>query len=310
MNQKLKIGVIARTQSNTVENELAGEVTRRGHIFERIVFDTVEITQMKKMFDDAKLVDFDILYYRTSLGPVWARALQRYLEKHNCRAINLRAVESPFLSDKTLQTMLAATEGFRTPKTLLAASNDYNALVLALGTPFVAKANSGSQGNEVYLIHSKQEHKSLIDERVHSNYQFQEYIPHDYDCRIHLIGGKPIAGYRRVPVVNDFRCNVSQGAAMKPLSEEDVEVLYPLAEQISDLFTLEIHVVDFLRSEEDGKYYFVEINDNPGWEISDKEATGEDMSRLVVNYFEKIATEDKQVDTHSAADNTSSRIID
>jgi len=294
MAEKIHIGVVSRLTSGTIDKELAQEARKRGHRYEQIVFDTVNITKVEKTFEALHLLDYDVLYYRTSLGIVWARALQRYLLHSGRRAINLRAVELPFLGDKSLQTLAVATAGIRTPVTVLDATQSHDAIVEEVGTPFVAKANNSAQGRDVHLIHTEEEFKVLLKERQHTDYLYQEYVAHEYDCRIHLVAGKPVAGYRRMKMINDFRCNVSLGAEMMPLSEADKTALFPLAEQVADLLKLDLHVVDFLRSKESGEYYFVEINDNPGWGLSDKDATGVDMSALVIDYFERVAAEHKR----------------
>jgi glutathione synthase/RimK-type ligase-like ATP-grasp enzyme len=291
MKDKLRIGVISRVNSKTVGEELAGEVRRRGHTYDQIVFETVNLTDSKKTFDAANLLSYDVLYYRTSLGPIWARALQRYLTENDRRAINLIAVEFPFLNNKALQALKAGAAGMRTPITIVDATNSYDTIAHELGSPFVAKATDSAQGKDVHLIRSDADLAALVEARVHDDYLYQQYVAHAYDCRIHLIGGKPVAGYRRMQCVDDFRCNVSLGAEMQPLSKEDEVTLFPLAEQVADIFGLELHVVDFLLGKDDGKYYFVEVNENPGWESSDEEATGVDMSALVVDYFEMLASE-------------------
>jgi glutathione synthase/RimK-type ligase-like ATP-grasp enzyme len=291
MRDKLRIGVISRVRSNTISKELAREARTRGHTYDRIVFNTVAITDAKKEFESARLLGYDILYYRTSLGLVWARELERYLSKHDRSAINLRTVKYPFLGEKIQQTLTVAAAGIRTPKTLVDATGDYQTIAKELGTTFVLKASVSAQGADVHLVHSEQELASYLSTRGTNDYFYQEYVPHDYDCRIHLVGGKAVAAYRRVPVEGDFRCNVSRGACMKELTNNDKATFYPLAEQIAGLFGLDMHVVDFLTSTEDGKYRFIEINDNAGWEVSDGLATGVDMSVLAMDYFEEVAAQ-------------------
>ncbi len=289
MNRQLKIGVVSRISSQTIGTELASEARKRGHVYDQIVFDTVELTEAATAFETASLLQYDILYYRTSLGPVWARALERYLKQHSRRAINLTAVQFPFLSNKALQALTLGATGIRTPKTILDATHTYKTIVEELGSPFVVKATDSCQGKDVHLIHSTEAFTRYIEQRTHKDFLYQQYLAHDYDCRIHLIGGAPVAGYRRMKMSEDFRCNVHLGAKMEPLSTQDEKTLFPMAEQVASLFSLELHVVDFLRCTEDGEYYFVEINDNAGWEISDKDATGVDMSALVIDYCEKLA---------------------
>ena len=287
MNNFLRIGVISRVASATVSVELAREAKKRGHQYEQIVFDSCPVAQAEEAFIQAKLLDFDVLYYRTSLGIVWAQALQHYLSKHGKRAINLNAIEFPFLNDKSFQSLAVAKAGILTPQTILDSNNDYKTIVTKVGTPFVAKACNSSQGKDVHLINSPDEFRSFLKTRTKTSYIYQEFISHDYDCRIHLVGGQAAAGYGRVQSSDDFRCNVSLGARMESLDIVEEAILFRLANNVARVFNLELQAVDFLKNTTDGKYYFVEINNNPGWETSDTDATGVDLSAAVIDSFEK-----------------------
>jgi len=290
MKHKLRIGVISRIASATITNELSREAKVRGHHYDQIIFDTADLGQSDEAFTEANLLSYDILYYRSSLGLVWARALQHYLARHNRRAINLTAVEFPFLNDKAFQALAMETSEIPTPKTTVDTRGSFLEIATQIGAPFVAKACNSSQGKDVHLIHTEQEYKVFVATRTKKAYIFQEYVPHDYDCRIHLVNGQAVGGFRRVQTSSDFRCNVSLGATMEPLEVSEEAILSTLSNKVAKLFNLELHVVDFLKSKKDGKYYFVEINNNPGWETSDTEATGIDMSSLVMDSFETLAS--------------------
>lgn len=289
MNKKLSIGVISRVESQTVHRELAREARLRGHSYTQVVFDKADLTQTNLSFNKAELHKYDVLYYRTSLGYVWSLALQKYLTLNNLSAIGLTVQEFPFLNSKAQQAISVASYDVLTPKTIFDKTDKYESIKSQLGPVFVVKACMSSQGKDVHLIRSKEQFDIFIKECSGKEYIYQKYIPHDYDCRIHLVDGKAVCGFRRVQNSDDFRCNVSLGASMEPLGEIDKTTLFPLANKISKLFNLELHVVDFLLSKENGKYYFVEINDNAGWEVSDTDATGVDMSSLVIDFFEKKA---------------------
>jgi glutathione synthase/RimK-type ligase-like ATP-grasp enzyme len=288
MTRRLNIGVISRIQSQTVNQELAREARLRGHDYDQVVFDVADLSNPEATFIKADVLKYDVLYYRTSLGPVWSLALQNYLARHNRRAINLKAIEFPFMHDKAQQALSVSSAGIEAPKTVLDTTKNYDSIASQLGPVFVAKARVSSQGKDVKLIRTKQEFEIFLGQS-RKEYLYQEYIPHDYDCRVHLVGGQAVCGYRRVQRSDDFRCNVSLGADMEKLEVEEKATLFALANKVSALFGLELHAVDFLLSKKDGKYYFVEINDNPGWETSDTLATEADMSSLVIDLFEKIA---------------------
>jgi biotin carboxylase len=290
MKKKLNIGVISRVESQTVHRELAREARLRGHTYTIIVFNKADLTNPDLTFDKAELHNYDVLYYRTSLGFVWALALKEYLARHELSIIGMTVDQFPFLNSKSQQAISVASSGVLTPKTIFDKTGEYESIKAQLGPVFVAKACESSQGKDVHLIISKDQYDLFLKECKNKTYIYQEYIPHDFDCRVHLVGGKAACGYRRVQKADDFRCNVSLGAEMESLEVGDESVLFPIANKISKLFNLELHVVDFLLSKKDGKYYFVEINDNAGWEVSDTDATGVDMSALVIDSFEAAAS--------------------
>lgn len=272
-----------------MEEALPREARARGHTVKRISFETACLNAGDTVFEDTGLLDCDILYYRTSLGYMWSQALERYLEKHGRKAHNLIALEHPYLEKKTYQIMVAVEHGITVPLTILDTTDEYAALVEQLGSPFIAKADVSSQGRNVHMISSPEEFVPIVAGRDEMQYFYQEYIPHTHDCRIHLVEGKAVASYKRIPMKGDFRSNVSRGAEMKGLTEEEKEALYPLAERVAEVFGLDIHVVDFLPRTTDGTYFMAEINSNPGWAKWNMEATGVHMNALVLDYFERTA---------------------
>lgn len=289
MNKKLNIGVISRVESKGFHEGVGREARRRGHNYTRIVFDKADLTQPDLSFDKAELYKYDVLYYKTSLGFVWSLALQKYLARHNLRIIGMTVQEFPYLNSKAQQAISVASIDIPMPKTIFDMTNNYGSIESELGSVFVAKACESSQGKHVYLIESKDQFDLFIQNRTKNEYIYQEYLPHDYDCRINIIGGKAVCGYRRSQNSDDFRCNVSLGAEIEPLGETDRSILFPWADKISKLFNLELHTVDFLLSKKDGKYYFIEVNDNPGWKVSTSGVTGMDLNALVVDSFEEAA---------------------
>ncbi|MEY3784159.1 MAG: hypothetical protein RLZZ230_481 [Candidatus Parcubacteria bacterium] len=78
---------------------------------------------------------------------------------------------------------------------------------------------------------------------------------------------------------------------MHPVEERYVERLTAKAKIAAALFNFEIIAVDFMLHSETGEFYFTEINLNPGWEISDKLATGVDLTTKTVDYFEHICVQ-------------------
>lgn len=284
----IRIGFISRLDSGAVEERLSAEATKRGHTFTRIVFSSVEISSGHKTFEEANLLSYDVLYYRTTLGYGWAYELEGYLRQHGRTAINLGSISHPYRQYKTNQTLAAVTAGLQVPKTIIDSRGTYSELVKQFGAKFIIKADNSSQGKDVHLVLSEEEFDAFEKKEKKKSYFYQEYIPHAYDYRVYVIGGHAVAAQKRTPAPNDFRTNMTQGASAGAVSVESKKEIDPPAERIATALGLDICVVDFLRRTTDGLLFFLEVNDNPGWDYLTDDV-GVDMAALVVDFFEKVA---------------------
>jgi ribosomal protein S6--L-glutamate ligase len=102
--------------------------------------------------------------------------------------------------------------------------------------------------------------------------------------RIFLIGDQALA-MRRVSN-DDWRLNVSRGARAEPWTPPDDWV--DLARRAADAVGAEIAGVDLLPAA-DGRLVVLEVNAVPGWRGLEG-AVGRDVTALVVDYLERIAT--------------------
>lgn len=75
---------------------------------------------------------------------------------------------------------------------------------------------------------------------------------------------------------------------MQHVEKELISELTSLATKTASLFDFEVLAIDFMRSSENNEFYFTEINLNPGWEISDENATNVDLSAVTADYFESL----------------------
>lgn len=288
MFKKPSIGIIFNENSPTSSKELRGEIELRGYEFVKISFDQINCVKAFQEFEDKSLLSYDVLYYRTGLDGVWGRELEKYLTANGRKAVNLNFIDHPYRNSKIQQILTVAKSGMSVPQTVVGPDSDYLTVVKDLGAKFIVKAETGARGEDVHLVTSVSEFNSAVKDNLSKNYCYQEYLPHNHDFRIHMIDGKAVAAYKRIPPVGDFRTNVSRGGSMHIVSSEIKEILYPESEKIAKILGVDIGAVDFLERNTDGRYFFLEANFNPGWEISDKNATGVDMSAMVVDYFERM----------------------
>lgn len=158
--------------------------------------------------------------------------LAKQLELLGVRVFNrARAIEVS--DDKIASYQLLANQNIPIPKTIIApkifstGQLDNNTIQLAvnkLGFPMILKEAFGSFGEQVYLIHTKEELIQKVQSLQGKTFMFQEFISSSYgkDMRLHVVGDHVIAAMERRSA-DDFRANITAGGTMiayHPTKEE------------------------------------------------------------------------------------------
>lgn len=158
-----------------------------------------------------------------------------------------------------------AENGIRIPKSVLFfnASNK-DRVVEQLGYPFVAKPDNGLGGEDVALIHSREEFEEYLSKlKPGVVYLAQEYIStsRGRDIRVIVVDGACVySAMRSATDPKEFRSNVHVGGEMK---EYDIdEKARELCIEIGSHFDLPILGIDLLVG--DGEYIVAEVNAFPG----------------------------------------------
>lgn len=101
------------------------------------------------------------------------------------------------------------------PGTAVPAIENMDTIIKQLGLPLIIKEAYGSFGEQVYLIHNKQELMKKINEIAGRPFVFQEFIKSSYgkDIRLHVVGNEVVAAMSR-HTTDDFRANVTTGGSM------------------------------------------------------------------------------------------------
>ena len=99
-------------------------------------------------------------------------------------------------------------------------------IISKLSLPLVAKKWFGSEGQQVYLLHTKNEIFKLIKKEKGKELLFQQYYSecHGSDIRINVVGNEVVACMHRKSSTNDFRSNLSNGGFAKTYSPSDKEI--------------------------------------------------------------------------------------
>jgi gamma-F420-2:alpha-L-glutamate ligase len=214
------------------------------------------------------------------------------LEKRGYRLFNnAKAIE--LCDDKMRTHMALAGQGIAMPKTIsgplnysLNASPEFVANVeKELAFPLVAKENFGSLGARVYLL---EDHQALVDFENAHRYAprlYQQFIASSkgMDYRIIVVGGKLVAGMKRVNLQGDFRSNVALGGvgqAVKIPAE-----FIQTAEKAASILGLDYCGVDVLIGPK-GEPILCEVNSNAFIEGIEK-VTGINVAQAYAKHIQK-----------------------
>lgn len=158
-----------------------------------------------------------------------------------------------------------AKNGIRIPKSFLFFNaSDCESIVEKLGFPFVAKPDNGLGGEDVSLIHSREEFDNYLSRlKPGVLYLAQEYIAtsRGRDIRVVVVDDTCVySAMRSATNPEEFRSNVHVGGEMNEYTiDENAD---KLCKKIASLFDLPILGIDLLIG--NGEYIVAEVNAFPG----------------------------------------------
>ncbi len=195
--------------------------------------------------------------------------LAKALESAGVRVYNpARAVE--ICDDKSETHRLLAQAGIPQPETLLAPmtyteitapiESFLTAASERLGLPLVVKECYGSFGDQVSLVHTVEELRSLAYRMESRPFLLQRFVREaaGEDVRLYVVGDRVVAAMRRRSD-GDFRANLRQGGSAQPYEPTAEEVA--LALHCCRLLGLCFGGVDLLHTA-DGSALVCEVNSN------------------------------------------------
>jgi RimK family alpha-L-glutamate ligase len=215
----------------------------------------------------------------------YALSVLRHLERLNVPILNSpNTIQT--VGDKFYSMELLAQHNLPVPKTMLVKYPiDGEMVGKYIGFPCVVKILSGTHGNGVHLVSSKESLMELMEfiDSLKStvNLLIQEYIDSKpgQDIRVLVINGKPIGAMLRKSIDGSFKANISRGGIgeMFPMNDE-IEFL---AAETCKIMGLDIGGIDLL-FDKDG-YKICEANSSPGFEGFEK-ACGINVAKEIVKY--------------------------
>ncbi len=155
-----------------------------------------------------------------------------------------------------------------------------------LGLPMIVKECFGSFGQQVYLVHSREELLNCVKRLAGRPFLLQEFIESSKgrDIRLQVVGDCVVAAMYRYSETEDFRANISNGGKMKAYEPKEEEK--QLAVKACQAVGADFAGVDILFGET--KPLICEINSNAHFKnIFD--CTGINTANYIMEYLKKAA---------------------
>jgi RimK family alpha-L-glutamate ligase len=241
---------------------------------------------------DVSLKDFDAVFCRGFWDYQQEVSMLADFCKNNKIALFDSALYTRQFISKIYDLVCFQLNKFPIPKTIFLEQGikDEEILCKELKFPMVVKENRSRMGNKVFLINDRKKLHELLegitaDQKTLAadTYQFQEFIPADYDIRVIVLGGKVLGAIeRRSADPNEFRHNVSLGGVAKKM--EITPEMEKLAVKAAKVLNYELAGVDLIVNRETGKFYIIEVNRSPGFG-GFIQATGIDLPLELMKFF-------------------------
>ena len=219
------------------------------------------------------------------------------LEKCGVRLFN-SASATAICDDKMMTHIVLANHGIPMPATLPGAlcynldgviSDQYlQSAVDRLGLPMIVKQCYGSFGEQVYLVSTKQELKSKLEEIKTKPYLLQHFEQQSCgkDIRVIVIGGKAVCAMLREND-KDFRSNVAHGGNATAVAIP--KTVAAMCEKAARIIGLDYCGIDVLIGDTP---MICEVNSNAMFEAMES-ATGVNVAKLYAKHIVKSIVKDK-----------------
>lgn len=157
-------------------------------------------------------------------------------------------------------------------------------VIAELGFPLVYKANHGSMGKQVRLIHDEDELYRTEKENLGIPHLYEEFLSKNkgHDYRIMVIGKEVVACMERIND-KDFRSNIALGGHGVDVTETLSPEFKELAVKATEALDLDYAGIDVAISDE-GKPMFLEANGNAFFTEIEK-VTGINITGKLVDYL-------------------------
>lgn len=192
--------------------------------------------------------------------------------------------------DKAMTCILLSEAGIPVPETVVApvpsGFSGYGEVGFIdrvagiLGEPFVLKERHGSYGRQVHLF-DREEAKRFAGSIGNRPFLMQRFVAESgcSDVRVHVVGGRAVASFRRRAPPGDFRSNITGGGSMEACVPTDEET--GIAIRSAEVLGLDFAGVDILSGQDSP--LVCEVNSNAHMENT-LACTGVDVSEAIIRH--------------------------
>ena len=221
--------------------------------------------------DFGKLMQYDALFIRETTNV--NHHTFRFAKK--AQAEGLIVIDDPDsilrCTNKVYLSELLASNKIATPKSAIIRKDQRSKKVEGLDFPMIIKEPDGSFSKGVKKVSNPQELKAVLDDFFQKSDLViaQEFLPTDFDWRVGMIDGQPIYLCKYFMAPQHWQIvNWSKKGSNSRLGKSET---IPLAEAPKGLLETAIKAAGLIGKglygvdikEKQGKYYIIEINDNP-----------------------------------------------
>ena len=252
----------------------------------------------KNDFDE--LIQYDALFIRETT----------FVNHHTFRfakkaqSLGLAVIDDPDsilkCTNKVYLNELLTTNKILTPKSFAISKENHKSLPEKLQYPFILKQPDGAFSKGVFKIHDADEFKHVCSTMFQKSELLiaQEFLPTPFDWRVGIIDGQPLyvckyfmaTAHWQIVNWNTEKQN-QEGAVESMAVDQAPSGLLKTALKATALIGKSLYGVDM--KEVDGKFYVIEINDNPNIDsgIEDKILKEKLYSTIMDVFLNKIKTD-------------------
>ncbi|MDH4090827.1 MAG: RimK family protein [Cyclobacteriaceae bacterium] len=247
--------------------------------------------------DFEELIQYDALFLRETT----------FVNHHTFRfakkaqSLGLVVIDDPEsilkCTNKVYLSELLTANKVPTPKSFVVSKENYKSLSEKLPYPFILKQPDGAFSKGVFKIKDAEEYKQVSNTMFQKSELLiaQEFLPTAFDWRVGIIDGKPLyvckyfMASEHWQIVNWDSEKMNQEGEVETIAVDQAPLgLIRTALKATALIGRSLYGVDM--KEVDGKYYVIEINDNPNIDsgIEDKILKDKLYTTIMETFLNKI----------------------